>query len=129
MSIWWANGLQAFLHNKNQWCANATGISVDMALDLNICHCTMKLNHDASKIYTPVLPWSRYSYKNLPLGRAASSNIVQIKTFNVRNMLEYIQVYVGNLWVVNTDSFNNSLAWISAGESAIRWLYGHCNER
>jgi hypothetical protein len=51
------------------------GFSYATAPDLNMGYYTIKLDPDASKICTIILPWGKYSYKRLPMGIAGSPDI------------------------------------------------------
>ena len=44
------------------------GFTYATALDLNMGYYTIKLDPDASKICTIILPWGKYSYLRLPMG-------------------------------------------------------------
>jgi hypothetical protein len=48
------------------------GFTFAAALDLNMGYYTIRLDPDASKIYTIIFPWKKYSYKQLPMGIAGS---------------------------------------------------------
>jgi hypothetical protein len=49
------------------------------ALDLNMGYCTIILDPDASKIFTIIFPWGKYSYKQLPMGITSSPDISKEK--------------------------------------------------
>jgi hypothetical protein len=51
------------------------GFTFAMALDLNMVYYTIRLDPDASRIYTIIFPWEKYSYKRLPMGIAGSPDI------------------------------------------------------
>jgi hypothetical protein len=53
------------------------GFSYATALDLNMGYYTIRLDPDASKIYTIIFPWGKYSFKRLPMGIAGSPDIFQ----------------------------------------------------
>ncbi len=55
------------------------GFSYATALDLNMGDYTIRLDPDASKICTIILPWGKYSYKRSPMGIAGSPDIFQEK--------------------------------------------------
>jgi hypothetical protein len=44
------------------------GFSFATVLDLNMGYYTIRLDPDASKIYTIILPWGKYSYKQFTNG-------------------------------------------------------------
>ncbi len=43
------------------------GFSYATALDLHMGYYTIRLDPDASKIYTIIFPWGKYSYKRLSM--------------------------------------------------------------
>ena len=55
------------------------GFTYATALDLNMGYYTIRLDPDASKMCTIILPWGKYSYLRLPMGVACSSDIFQAK--------------------------------------------------
>ncbi len=55
---------------------------------------TIKLDPDASKICTIIFPWRRYSSKQLPMGIAGSSDILQGKMSELMESLEYVWAYL-----------------------------------
>jgi hypothetical protein len=44
------------------------GLTFASALDLNMGYYHIKLDADAQKLCTIVLPWGKYKYKYLPMG-------------------------------------------------------------
>jgi hypothetical protein len=50
-----------------------------MALDSNMGYYTIRLDPDASRICTIILPWGKYSYKRLPMGIADSPDIFKVE--------------------------------------------------
>ncbi len=44
------------------------GFTYATALDLNMGYYTIRLDPDAQKICTIILPWGKYSYQHLPMG-------------------------------------------------------------
>jgi hypothetical protein len=53
------------------------GFSFATALDLSMGYYTIRLDPDASKICTIIIPWRKFSYKQLPMGIAGSPDIFQ----------------------------------------------------
>ena len=53
------------------------GFTYATALDLNMGYYTIRLDPDAQKICTIILPWGKYSYLCLPMGVACSPDIFQ----------------------------------------------------
>jgi hypothetical protein len=55
------------------------GFTFATALDLNMGYYTIRLDPNASRIYTVIFPWGKYSYERLPMGIAGSPDIFQSK--------------------------------------------------
>jgi hypothetical protein len=51
------------------------GFTFATDLDLNMGYYTIRLDPNASRIYTVIFPWEKYSYKRLPMGIAGSPDI------------------------------------------------------
>jgi hypothetical protein len=51
---------------------------------------TIRLDPDASRIYTLIFPWGKYSYKRLPMGIAGSPDIFQSEMSELMESLEYV---------------------------------------
>ena len=66
------------------------GFTYATALDLNKCYCTIKLDPDASKICTTILPWGKYAYLQLRMAVACSPNIFQAKMSELMATLEFV---------------------------------------
>ncbi len=66
------------------------GFTYATALDLNMGYYTIRLDPDASKICTIILPWGKYSYLWLPMGVACSPNIFQARMSELMATLEFI---------------------------------------
>jgi hypothetical protein len=73
------------------------GFSYATILDLNMGYYTIRLDPDASKIYTITFPWGKYSYKRLPMGIAGSPDIFQGKMVELMESLEYVRAYLDDL--------------------------------
>jgi hypothetical protein len=58
------------------------GFSYATAQDLNLGYYKIRLDPDASKICTIIIPWGKYSYKRLPMGFAGSPDIFQGKCWS-----------------------------------------------
>ena len=66
------------------------GFTYATALDLNMGYYTIRLDPNAFKICTIILPWGKYSYLRLPMGVACSPNIFQVKMTELMGTLEFI---------------------------------------
>ena len=79
------------------------------ALDLNIGYNTIRLDPDAQKICTIVLPWGKYSYLRLPMGITGSPDFSQEKMSSLMQMLSYIKVYLDGLLVITKSTYDDHL--------------------
>jgi hypothetical protein len=70
---------------------------------------TIRLDPDASRICTVILPWGKYSYKRLPMGIAGSPNIFQSKMLELMEDVEYVQAYLDNLLCISRSSLEDHL--------------------
>ena len=57
----------SFIIPKNTVLQELEGFTFATALDLNMGYYTICLGPDASKIYTIIFPWEKYSYLRLPI--------------------------------------------------------------
>ena len=55
------------------------GFTYATQLDLNMGYYTIRLDLEACRICTIILPWGKYSYERLPMGIAGSPDIFQEK--------------------------------------------------
>jgi hypothetical protein len=63
------------------------GFTYTTALDLNMGYYTIRLDSDAQKICTIVLPWGKYSYLRLPMGISGSPDFFQEKMTDLMRAL------------------------------------------
>jgi hypothetical protein len=59
------------------------------------------LDPDASKIYTIIFPWGKYSYKRLPMSIAGSPDIFQGKMSELMESLEFVRANLDNLLFIS----------------------------
>ncbi len=85
------------------------GFTYATALDLNMGHYTIRLDPDAQKICTIILPWGKYSYLRLPMGVACSPDIFQERMSGLMQQLEYVCVYIGDLLILMNHTFDEHL--------------------
>ncbi len=85
------------------------GFSYATALDLNMGYYTIRLDRDASKIYTIIFPWRKYSYKRLPMSIAGSPDIFQGKMLELMKTLEYVRAYLNDLLCISKLSLEDHL--------------------
>ncbi len=65
------------------------GFTYAMALDLNMGYYAIRLDPTASKMYTIIFPWGKYSYKRLPMGFGGLANIFQAQVMNLMASLKF----------------------------------------
>ena len=63
------------------------GFTYATAIDLNMGYYTIRLDPDAQKICTIILPWGKYSYLRLPMGISGAPDIFQEKMSNLMRTL------------------------------------------
>jgi hypothetical protein len=80
------------------------------SLDLNMGYYTIRLDPDASKICTIILPWGKYSYLRLPMGVACSPNIFQAKMSDLMGTFELVQTYIDDLLCITKGSLDDHLS-------------------
>ena len=81
------------------------GFTYATALDLNMGYYTIRLDPDAQKICTIILPWGKYSYLRLPMGVSGSPDFFQERMTGLMASLEYIRVYIDDLLIITRDSY------------------------
>jgi hypothetical protein len=96
------------------------GFSFATALDLNMGYYTTRLDPDASKICTIIFPWGKYSYKWLPMGIAASTDIFQGNILELMESLEYVWAYLDDLRCISKNSLEDHLENL---EEVLTWLW------
>jgi hypothetical protein len=85
------------------------GFTYATALDLNMGYYTIRLDPDASKICTIILPWGKYSYLRLPMGIAGSPDIFQAKMSELMESLEFVRTYLDDLLCISKGSLEDHL--------------------
>jgi hypothetical protein len=70
---------------------------------------TIRLDPDASKICTIILPWGKYSYKRLPMGIAGTPDIFQGKMLELMESLEFVRAYLDDLLCISKLSLEDHL--------------------
>ena len=86
------------------------GFTFATALDLNMGYYTIRLDGDAQKICTIILPWGKYSYQRLPMGIAGSPDIFQEKMTGLMEQLDYVRAYIDDLLIITKSSYEDHLA-------------------
>ena len=85
------------------------GFTYATALDLNMGYYTIRLDPDASKLCTIILPWGKYSYARLPMGVAGSPDLFQSKMSALMANLEYVRTYLDDLLILSKGTFDDHL--------------------
>ena len=85
------------------------GFTYATALDLNMGYYTLRLDPDASKLCTIVLPWGKYKYKRLPMGLAGSPDIFQEKMSDLMRGLDFVRCYLDDVLIISTSTFEEHL--------------------
>ena len=86
------------------------GFTYATALDLNMGYYTIRLDPDASKICTIIVPWGKYSHLRLPMGVACSPNIFQAKMSELMATLEFVRTYLDDLLCISKGNLDDHLA-------------------
>ncbi|MFM8622678.1 MAG: pol polyprotein, partial [Holophagaceae bacterium] len=79
------------------------------ALDLNMGYYTIRLNPDAQRLCTIVLPWGKYKYLRLPMGVSGAPDIFQAKMSQLMAGLEFVRVYLDDCLIVNKKDFTDHI--------------------
>jgi len=85
------------------------GFQYGTSLDLNMGYYHIKLNPDAKKLCTIVLPWGKYEYQRLPMGLCNSPDIFQEKMGGLMTDLEYVRAYIDDLLVFPNQTWTDHL--------------------
>jgi len=85
------------------------GFSYATALDLNMGYYHIRLDPDAQKICTLILPWGKYEYLRLPMGLAGSPDIFQERMSELMADLEYARAYLDDLLCLTSGTFEDHL--------------------
>jgi len=85
------------------------GFQYGTSLDLNMGYYHIKLNPDAKKLCTIVLPWGKYEYQRLPMGLCNSPDIFEEKMGGLMADLEYVRAYIDDLLVFSNGSWTDHL--------------------
>ena len=96
------------------------GFTYATALDLNMGYYTIRLDPDAQKICTIVLPWGKYSYLRLPMGITGSPDFFQEKMSSLMQTLSYIKVYLDDLLVITKSTYDDHLEKLKVVLSRLR---------
>jgi Reverse transcriptase (RNA-dependent DNA polymerase) len=86
------------------------GFKYATALDLNMGYYTIRLNPDAQRLCTIVLPWGKYKYLRLPMGISGAPDIFQAKMSSLMAGLDFVRVYLDDCLILNKTTFTDHLA-------------------
>ena len=79
------------------------------SLYLNMGYYTIRLDGDAQKICTLILPCNKYSYLRLPMGLSGSPDIYQEKMSGLMESLDFVRVYIDVLLTLTKGNFEDHL--------------------
>ena len=97
------------------------GFTYATALGLNMGYYTIRLDPDAQKLCTIILPWGKYSYLRLPMGVAGSPDIFQEKMSGLMEDLVNVRTYLDDLLIITKSSYDEHLAQVG---NVLRRLQG-----
>jgi transposase InsO family protein len=89
------------------------GFMYASALDLNMGYYTIRLNPDAQRLCTIVLPWGKYKYKRLPMGVSGAPDIFQQKMSSLMTGLDFVKVYLDDCLITSNSDFKDHLSKLS----------------
>jgi hypothetical protein len=72
-------------------------------------HYKIRLNPDAQRLCTIVLPWGKYKYLQLPMGILHAPDIFQAKMSSLMAGLEFVRVYLDDCLILNKSTFDDHL--------------------
>ena len=84
------------------------------ALDLNMGYYHIRLDPDAQKLWTIILPWGKYKYKRLPMGLACSTDIFQSEMSSLVSDLNYERAYLDDLLCLTSRTFEDHINKLTA---------------
>ena len=85
------------------------GFQYASSLDLNMGYYTIRLNPDAQRVCTIILPWGKYKYKRLPMGIAGAPDIFQARMSSLMAGLEFVRTYLDDVLIINSTTFDDHL--------------------
>ena len=85
------------------------GFTYASALDLNMGYYTIRLDPDAQKICTIILPWGKYQYLRLPMGLSCAPDIFQEKMSELMVGLDFAKTYLDDLLCLTSGTFDDHL--------------------
>ena len=86
--------------NINENLLKLEGFWYAVSLDSRMGHYPIRLSENISKLYTIILPWGKYHYKQLPMGVANSPDIFQHKINDLFHEFEFIHTYMDDLLIL-----------------------------
>ena len=75
---------------------------------------TIRLDPEAQKMCTIVLPWGKYSYLCPLVSISGAPDLFQEKLSNLMRTLEYVCTYIDDLLVITMGAYDNHLDKIKA---------------
>ena len=109
------------------------GFTFATSLDLNMGYYTIRLDPDAQKICTIVLPWGKYLYMHLPIDIAGSLDIFQEKMLSLMESLEFVHKYLDDLLTLTKGTYDDNLSkwssYVPFANVSRSFRYIHTNSR
>ena len=85
------------------------GFTYGTTLDLNMGYYHIRLDPDARKLCTIILPWGKYEYLRLPMGLSNAPDIFQEKISNLMCDLEFVRAYIDDLLIISKGDWDEHL--------------------
>ncbi|HEY9708671.1 MAG TPA: reverse transcriptase family protein, partial [Oculatellaceae cyanobacterium] len=85
------------------------GFQFASSIDLNMGYYTIRLNPNAQRICTIILPWGKYKYKRLPMGISGAPDIFQEKMSELMLDLEFVRTYLDDVLIVTKSTYEDHL--------------------
>ena len=79
------------------------------AVDMNMGYYHISLDLATREICSLIFPFGRYRYCRLPMGASCAPDVFQEKMNNLFNELEFVKVYIDDLLVITSGSFDDHL--------------------
>jgi hypothetical protein len=85
------------------------GLTFISILDLNMGFWMILLNKESQQLTTVILPWGKYSYKQLAMGLSISPDIYQEKMSAIFSDMENVICFIDDIALITNGSFENHL--------------------
>ena len=89
------------------------GFTYATAIDLSMGYYHIPLDESTQELCTTVVPWGKYRYLRLPMGIKNSPDVFQNVMMEILGDLPFVRVYLDDVLITSSDSFQDHLAKIS----------------